>query len=301
MRGLKALRKQWQKLISQVQRLWVSVRTMGAFLVLAYSPIETWARRAEASVAFQPSGNSSRSAIQSDDLRSRIWEVQFPTTGGLKLHGWHIPAHDGKPTVIFSHNNYDTMDRSEALMAAFVNRGYGFFAYDYRGYGRSQGVPTEAGIYQDLEKASDFLRDVLQVPVKEQVAVGESIGGAVTVDVATRRPFKAVMLLSAFPSHADTITLAKKKWGLPERWIPAEAKVKTRLASAEKIHQLQSPLLVVHGSRDPLVSTELSKKLFDHAPNHLQKNWMLIEGGGHCRLMSRAGRDILDALERMIR
>lgn len=293
----RAPRKTWRH---RMRRWMAAVRHLGAMTVIAYSPFARLRAYAEEKIIFQPSGPSRLEKIQSPALRAQIRELRIPTTDGLFLHAWHIPAQPGKATVLFSHSNYDTMDRAEAIMARFVEKGCGFFAYDYRGYGKSEGKPSLPGLFEDLEKASDYLRDVIQVPVSEQIAVGESIGGVNTVMAASKRRFKAVVLLSAFSRFADSMRQAKRHAGLPNWLIPSESKIRHSLDAVAAIPGIQSPLVMAHGGRDTLVSKAMADTLFAHAPESIPKKFLLIERGGHCRLFSVEGEAIMAALASLV-
>jgi hypothetical protein len=127
--------------------------------------------------------------------------------------------------------------------------------FDYRGYGRSEGTPSEKGILADARAARAWLSLRAEVPQQEIVVMGESLGGAVAVDLAARDGAKALVLQSTFSALADVAA-----YHMP--WLPVRMLLHTRLDSASKIGQYHGPLLQCHSEADTIVPYRFGQKLF---------------------------------------
>ncbi len=245
-------------------------------------------------------GNPSVKSIRSESLRKQLnqSEVFFKNKDGNKLHGWFLKGKPNKPTVVISPGMMATIQRSEDLIQTLSERGYGVLFYEFRGYGKSEGKPSEEGLYRDLEAASDYLADTHGVPVSEQVAMGQSLGGAVTVEVATRRNFKAVYVVSSFTNFADTLTACKKKhFNLPKWFLPMEKHLTHRYRSEDKIAKIQSPILIAHGVRDPIIPFEMGQSLYERVKDRPDSQFIEIKDGRHLDINTVGSTLIVDALD----
>jgi hypothetical protein len=207
-------------------------------------------------------------------------DVTFRTSDGETLHGWWIPATKQPATahVIFAHGNAGTVaDRNDpaSLLAA---RGFDVFLFDYRGYGRSTGSPDEEGTYKDARGAREAAL-ARGVDAKRLLYVGESLGGAVALELALAHPPAGLVLLSAFTSVRD---MARRHY----RAIPP-AVVPDAYPSLRLVAGLRAPLLVLHGEDDMIVPVEHGRGLFDAAPE--PKRLLVVPGAGHNDIVSRAG------------
>lgn len=156
----------------------------------------------------------------------------------------------------------DVLERLQAL-------GYGVFVLDYRGYGGSEGSPSEDGLYSDAEAARAWL---LERGRARLVYHAESLGTGVAVELARRHPPEGLVLEAAFDSAA-----AVAKTVYP--FLPVDLLMKDRFDSDAKIGELQCPLLMLHGTRDQVVPFELGERLFALAPQ--PKRFVRLEGAGH--------------------
>ena len=150
----------------------------------------------------------------------------------------------------------------------FQSIGCSVFIFDYRGYGRSQGRPSEKGLYLDARAAYDYLlsRKILSEQI---IGYGESLGGAAIIDLASGAPIKALIAESAFSSAKDMI---QHIYPYLPYWIFA-----SRMDSVSKIKLLKIPKLIIHSKNDEIVPYRLGKKLFDAAPE--PKEFLEIRGG----------------------
>jgi hypothetical protein len=151
--------------------------------------------------------------------------------------------------------------------------GIAVFAFDYRGYGRSEGTPNEQGVLADGRAAHAWLARRAGIPQNKVVLMGRSIGGAVAVDAAATNGARALILESTFTSVPDVA--AKFYWWLPVRWC-----IRSRFDSLAKIANYHGPLLQSHGTSDQIISCELGRRLYDACPS-TSKQFFAIERGDH--------------------
>ncbi len=142
---------------------------------------------------------------------------------------------------------------------------------DYRGYGRSEGRPSEAGIYLDARAALRELSQTEGLPERRIVLFGRSLGGAVAVDLAQGRRLAGIILESTFSSLEDA---GRRLLGPLGAWLARD-----RFDSASKIVEVRSPLLFFHGDRDEVVDSALGQRLFELAPH--PKTFERLRGAGH--------------------
>jgi fermentation-respiration switch protein FrsA (DUF1100 family) len=184
--------------------------------------------------------------------------VHFSAADGVQLHGWFLPFKDSARLMIISHGNAGNIgDRSE--MAEYVNREFktAVLMYDYRGYGQSAGEPSETGLYSDLKGALLYGRSRGFSPDSVYL-MGQSLGTAVTVEIASRETVGGVILEAPFTSVR----------GVARHYMfsmPVDYLLSSRFDSLSKIQQVHAPIAVVHGKRDPVIPFELGQRLFDAA------------------------------------
>jgi fermentation-respiration switch protein FrsA (DUF1100 family) len=161
--------------------------------------------------------------------------------------------------------------------------------FDYQGFGRSEGQPTATGILADARAARAWLAAREKIPEREVVLLGESIGGAVAVDLAARDGARALVLESTFDSLPD-VAAYHVPW-LPVRWL-----MRTRLDPASLIGQYHGPLFQVHGDADTIVPLPFGRRLF--AAANEPKHFMLLPGHDHNDPLPRRYYDALAAFLR---
>jgi len=201
---------------------------------------------------------------------------------GRRLHAWHVPAPARGPVLLWSHGNAGNIDSRRAVLAALARRGLGVLAYDYRGYGRSEGAPSEPGVYLDASAAFDDLVTRGTDPATI-VCFGESLGGAVSIEIATRRRCGAVVAVSTFTRLAD---VARRHYG------PLAALVGDRFDSQARLARVSAPVLIAHGDQDEIVPLELGERLFAAASE--PRRFLRIAGAGHDDVLGHPG--LLDAV-----
>lgn len=188
-------------------------------------------------------------------------EVSFSATDGTRLSGWFVPAEGpARATVLFCHGNARNISGDVDTLLLFRSLGLETLFFDYRGYGRSEGAPDEAGTYLDARAAWDYLTVRRQVPPERIVIWGRSLGAAVAIDLASERRARAVVVEGAFASIRD---MAKRLYP----WAPVDLFLKYRYDNLSKIGRIEVPILVVHSREDQVVPYEQGRSLYEAAPS----------------------------------
>jgi uncharacterized protein len=199
-----------------------------------------------------PSGEWRPTGLSFEDAR-------FQAGDGTKLHGWYAPHEKPVATILFCHGNAGNVTHRAYIMEGLHNYiGASVLFFDYRGYGRSEGKPNEKGILSDARAARAWLAKRENIPEKDIVVMGESLGGAVAVDLAAKDGAKALVLISTFTSAPD---MAAQLYPI----FPVRLLMRTRLDSVGKIANYKGPLLQMHGRADTIVPFKLGRRLFDTA------------------------------------
>jgi fermentation-respiration switch protein FrsA (DUF1100 family) len=198
-------------------------------------------------------------------------DVNFNTEDNIKINGWYIKTAHEAPTVLFLHGNAGNISHRLDKLQMFHRSGLNVLIIDYRGYGKSEGNPSEEGVYLDALAAYDYLKIRIGEEESEQLILyGESLGGAIAVDLATKRGVRSIILDSTFTSIAD---MAQTRFPL----IPSFM-IKTRMDSLSKISQITCPLLLIHSLQDEIVPFQLGERLYAASPTR-EKFFLKIRGG----------------------
>ncbi|MDA0769598.1 MAG: alpha/beta hydrolase [Chloroflexi bacterium] len=223
-------------------------------------------------------------------------DVSFRTSDGVMLNGWFVPG-DGNTTLLWFHGNAGNVgDRVDNILLLNNTVGVNVFIFDYRGYGLSEGSPSENGMYLDAEAAIAYLKTRPDVNVEEDLILfGRSIGAAVAVEMGTRRDFRGIILESPFTSLKDMA-----RWSHPvlSRLVPVSLLLNSRYESLAKIPLVTSPFMVIHGEVDQTVPPEMGVELFDEANE--PKRLYMIEGAHHNDTYIAGGNDYFESLKSFI-
>jgi uncharacterized protein len=200
-----------------------------------------------------------------------VEERRFTAPDGVRLHGWYAPGGAGAaaPVLLWSHGNGGNVANREDVIVALAARGLDVFAYDYRGYGNSDGKPTEPGVHLDAEAAWDDLASRGVAPGRI-VCFGESLGGAVSIALATRRRCAAVIVVSTFTSLRD---VARQHYGALATLAGKQFDAASRVAT------IGVPILIAHGDQDEIVPYALGERLFALAAE--PKRFVPVAGKQH--------------------
>lgn len=222
----------------------------------------------------------------------KVEDVFFQAKDGTKLHGWYIPSVNAKATLLWFHGNAGNLTHRLENIQQLQPLNLNIFIFDYRGYGKSEGKPSEAGLYQDSQAAYDFLIQEKNVVPRESLFLfGRSLGGICAVEVASGNQAAGLILESVFTSAKD---MAGKVFPvLPIGWA-----IRSKFSAIEKVPDLKLPKLFLHGTRDEIVPYELGRKLYSAAAE--PKEFYDIEGAGHNDTYAVGGREYFSALDRFI-
>jgi len=208
-----------------------------------------------------------------------VAERWITTADGVRLHAWYAAASDARATVVWSHGNGLSIARRPDLVCALAARGVNVLAYDYRGCGRSAGRPSERGLYQDAlaAYASELERGV---PPGRIVSFGESLGGAVAIFLASRRPVAGLAVVSTLTRLRDL----HHGFGPLAFFAPFD--------SIRRLPRVAVPVFIAHGDRDRTIRFDHGQRLF--AAAHEPKRFFRAAGAGHSDIFESPG--LLDAI-----
>lgn len=215
----------------------------------------------------------------------------FETRDGVRLHGWLFRAADpDAPLMIWFHGNAGNLTDRAEMSAEHARRGTSVFVFDYRGFGRSEGSPSEHAVYRDAEAAFDYAVETFQP--RAVVLYGESIGGPYAAWVAKNRPgVRGVILENSFPSLR---ALGNALFApLPLGWAAPWA-----MRTAAWLNESRVPVLVMHGERDAVIPYPLGRKLFDDL--RVEKE-MFTSHAGHGEIPLFEASRYYDSVSRFVR
>jgi fermentation-respiration switch protein FrsA (DUF1100 family) len=246
------------------------VLTLALVALAGCKPIGVLTGPLEQQLVYQPSGPA-KANFETPNLARE--DVYFTSADGVKLHGWYCPAKTPRGVVLFAHGNGGNLSSRWERYRLLANRlELTVLAFDYRGYGQSEGKPSEAGVMADARAARAFLATKAHVAESEIILYGQSLGGAVMVELAATDGAKALILESTFTSLAD---VANFKFPL----TPPGKILRNEFNSLAKIDQYRGPLLIVHGDADRIVPIEQAQRLY--AAANEPKSFVKVEKGPH--------------------
>lgn len=208
-------------------------------------------------------------------------DVTFRTPDGTRLHGWYFEAADAHaPTLIWFHGNGNNLSERGIYGATFAQRGLNVLLFDYRGYGKSEGAPTEEDLYEDSFAAYDFAAGELSRPPASIVLYGESLGGPYAARVATRRRARCVIIENSFPSLQSVGRVLFPR--LPLHWF-----VRNSLTTARWLNEAGLPVMILHGKCDTTLPFTLAMELYDSL--RVPKRLFISETANHCQIQAIEG------------
>ena len=220
--------------------------------------------------------------------------VRFSAADGPRLHGWFVPGESDVTFLWFHGNAGNISHRIYGLSLLRRSLGASSFIFDYRGYGFSEGNPSEKGTYRDADGAIEYLSSRGDVNIDKLVLFGHSLGCAVAVEMALHHSAHRLVLESPFDSIKR---LAQRMHPRLPMGILIYL-VRSRYNSMSKIGDVHVPVLVLHGDRDDTIPVEIGWGLFEAANE--PKGFHVIKGGGHNDGHMVGGADYYKALQAFI-
>lgn len=195
-------------------------------------------------------------------------------TDSARLHGWFTPHPKPKQVVLYAHGQSEHV----ASLVSVVSRlqetlDASVFVFDYRGYGKSEGTPSEAGCIADGLAAQQWLAERTGKLPEEIVVMGRSLGGAIATAVAAERGTRALILENTFSRLTD---IAAYRYP----WIPIRRLMRDRYDSVARIANYRGPLLQLHGTRDRVAPAKFARELYAACPSDF-KRFYTVRGGRH--------------------
>jgi uncharacterized protein len=218
--------------------------------------------------------------------------VTVKTSDNLSLMGWFAPPKiAGQKVVVIYHGNGANLGAKAGRARLFLDKGYGVFLCEYRGFGGNPGSPTEEGVYNDARAVINWLGEK-GFSKSSVVLYGESLGTGIAVQMATE--FQPFGLILEAP-YSSALSVAERRYPI----FPVALLMKDRFDSISKIGRFKLPLLIVHGDRDHIIPIVFSRDLFNAANE--PKKFIQVDGAGHLDLYDfGAGKMIVDWLDAQI-
>jgi uncharacterized protein len=224
------------------------------------------------------------------DLELPFAEMVLTAEDGVRLHAWQVPAASWSENplwLLHLHGQGTNLSDQLADLKFWHDLGFAILAVDYRGYGLSEGVPSEAGLYRDARAAWEYLVEDLNVRPRRILVVGVSLGVSVATELATRAEPLGLVLEGGFTRLGD---VAARRYP----WLPAKLLVRIRLAADECVGEIGCPKLFVHSIQDGSVPIALGRRLFERAA---PPKTLLRITGRHARASEDGGHRYLEGVK----
>lgn len=207
--------------------------------------------------------------------------IKLASSGGRRISAVFLANPAAHFTLLVSHGNAEDLGDDRYWLEDLRRGGFSVFAFDYQGYGTSEGKPTEQGAYDDEEAAYDYLVTRLKMPPEQIIIFGRSVGSGPAVHLAARKPAAGLILQSPFLTAFRVLTRIPL--------LPFD-----RFSNLRDIRQVRCPLLVIHGTADSVIPFWHGQKLF--AAANEPKKFVGFPGADHNDLESVAGTRYLEVI-----
>jgi hypothetical protein len=216
-------------------------------------------------------------------------DVDLVGADGVRVHAWWLPDPKAPFALLHLHGNAGNLEDRRDLLVDLKGLGLNVLAVDYRGYGKSDGKPSEAGLYADARAAFDWLAK--KVPPERIVIHGESLGGAVAIELASKVPCAGLVVQSTFTSAPDMSSRV-----LP--WFPARWFMRSRFDNLAKVPGLKIPKLFIHSRTDEIIPFEMAERLYAAAAEPKRSEW--FTGPGHNDLVIARRKAFLESIRTFV-
>ena len=211
--------------------------------------------------------------------------LKLTTRKGRKISAVYLSSREAKFTFLVSHGNAEDLGDDRFWLEELQRAGFNVLAYDYEGYGTSEGSPGEQAAYDDEDAAYDYLTAALRISPDRIIVYGRSVGSGPAVHLAARKPAAGLILQSPFVSAFRVLTRIPL---LPFDKFP----------NYKEIGKVRCPLLIIHGDSDTVIAPWHGRKLYELANE--PKKYVPIPGANHNDLEMVAGKSYVDALHQFV-
>lgn len=293
----------FRNLWSSRNPLWISVR----ILLLLFAGFVTFVMIFEDRFIYFPSKypegvwDVQKLSAGRAEVSVKIEDVWFKAADGVRLHGWYCTpgaSESGEAstvstqtTLLWFHGNAGNITHRYPVIERLMEQRVAIFIVDYRGYGRSEGSPSEEGLYMDARGAWGYLLNERGISPHQIILFGDSLGGAIAIDLATKVEPAGLIVQSAFTSISD---MAAQVMPVFPRFI-----LRTKMDSINKIGRVRCPKLFIHSPADEMVPYRLGRKLYDAAS--APKQFYEVAGASHNETDLVGGRAYFDAIGNFVR
>jgi len=242
-------------------------------LALIYAALLIFALFLSDGIIFQPHPSSYRDTSE---------VLKIAAASGRHISAFFLPNASAKYTLLVSHGNAEDLGDIRYWLEDLRRTGFAVFAYDYEGYGTSEGKPGEKAVYEDEEAAYDYVVVKLRVPPEQVIVLGRSVGSGPAVHIATRRPVGALVLQSPFVSAFRVLT----RFPL----LPFD-----KFNNGKKIVHVHCPVLIIHGTADNVIGNWHGERLYVLANE--PKSYLWVNGADHNDVETVGGTAYFKALQ----
>jgi len=239
-------------------------------LTIAYAASTLFLYFNQANLLYFPNIPSRTVNVTPESMGLNYEAIELQTNDGVKLDAWFVPADNPRATLLFCHGNAGNISHRLESIELFHKLGLSVFIYDYRGYGNSQGKPSETGTYLDAQAAWRYLTDERQIQHKDIVIFGRSLGAAIASNLAAKTAPKALIIESSFTSVPD---LAAQLYA----FFPVRSLSRFSYPTEHNIQNVHAPILIIHSPDDEIIPYSHGKRLYEAAPE--PKQFLTIIGG----------------------
>lgn len=218
-------------------------------------------------------------------------ELWLRTRDGIDLNACYFTCPASRKAIVLFHGNAEDIGTSSKEIQFYLRLGVNLLALDYRGYGKSRGMPSEDGLYLDADVAYRYLVEECHIQPRDIILLGHSLGGVVAIDLASRRKCGGLIVESSLTKARE---MAPRILGFPlPGYVP-----RTRFDSLSKISRVHTSTLIVHGTKDRLTPFSMGERLFWKAPE--PKFFFPLQDAGHNDVLEIGGEHYLERLRTFV-
>jgi fermentation-respiration switch protein FrsA (DUF1100 family) len=265
-----------------------TVIVIGVVLLITYAVIVTLMYLMQQRMVYFPDREICETP---ENIGLQYKDMAFTARDGVSISGWYVPAEKERGVILFCHGNAGNISHRLESIKIFNELGMSVLIFDYRGYGKSEGSPSETGTYLDAAAAWDYLADVKKKSPGSVIIFGRSLGGAVAAELALRKNPAGLIIESSFRSLPD---LGKKFYP----WLPVRLLARFKYATMDKVASIGCPKLIVHSPEDEIVPFAHGRAIYEQAAP--PKEFLEIRGG-HNEGFLVSGKLYTEGLEKFLR